>query len=920
MRSFSLLCSALLLITNGLFAQTPNFQWAKVVPSSTGGSLTISDIATDVAGNVFTTGVFTGTHDFDPGSGLTTLSSLPSGFTNLFISKFDPQGNLIWAKSIGGDGHDNARKIVVDFQGNVLVTGTFQDTVDFDPGAGIANQYSQGYFNQSFTLKLDGNGNFLWVKTVGMILGNDEGRDLAVDNAGNVYTAGHFVGAAIDFDPGMAVFPLGTGSGKKIFVQKLDVNGAFVWAKQFEGVNTNQLNSIAVDAAQNVSIGGQFNNSLDIDPGLAQNFLTNTNCGTIGCCDSDGFVIRLNSSGNLVWGKQFGACKEDGVTDMAVDPSGNLYIVGVDNHCLAATPHGTCTSLLKKAFVRKLNSFGNTVWNKELVNGVTPETTISGITLDQGANPIVVGRFKFSTNLGNGVVSSSSILPEAFVVKYDPTGLYQWSQILASPRSDYAVSTASSPNGLYVSGQVYDTLDFDPGPGLVRLGGPANQWTQFLMKIGDPCVPISSTTNQNACGSFSLPGSSNSYTQSGTYIDTLSNASGCDSVVTLNLTIANCPAINPVWCGTTLSSMNTYLSYSSVAGATNYRYRLTTSGNSIVHIRGYAAANFSFAQISGLLYNTTYDVEVAAFVGGSWGSYGQICSITTPANTPSTQLLPGSCNVTVSTLSDWLFCASVPGATNFRYEVTGTGGFNQVYTRGWNSTAFRIGFVSGISYNATYSVRVAAEVNGVWGSYGASCSITTPALTASSQLHPNFCNITVPSWQSYIYYTSVPGATAYRLELTAPGFNTVAVRNTSNPIIRFDWIPGLNISTIYNVRVAAFVGGTWGSYGSVCTLTSPATLRLGFFNETVEHDSVDLSPYPGDIQLFPNPNSGQFTLDLGEVNTATLTVYSALGQLILNQTISQKQSIVNLGAVSPGVYLMKVQAGDKAAYKRIVVR
>jgi hypothetical protein len=117
-----------------------NFVWAKKVGGTSydnGGS-----IAIDGLGNVYTTGAFNGTVDFDPSLGTYTLASV--GSNDIFISKLDGAGNFIWAKTMGGSGGDEAYSITIDASYNIYTTGTFQTTVDFDPGAGNFSLSSAG--------------------------------------------------------------------------------------------------------------------------------------------------------------------------------------------------------------------------------------------------------------------------------------------------------------------------------------------------------------------------------------------------------------------------------------------------------------------------------------------------------------------------------------------------------------------------------------------------------------------------------------------------------------------------------------------------------------------------------------------------------------------------------------------------------
>ncbi len=154
-------------------------------------------IAVDDSGNVYTTGSFLGTADFDPGPGTSNLTG--GGNWDVFISKLDSAGNFLWAKNVDGANFVEGFSIALDGSGNVYTTGRFGDTGDFDPGAGTSYLTSAGVWDV-FILKLDAAGNFLWAKSMG---GSDSewGNSIELDDLSNIYITGFFSGTA-DFDPG----------------------------------------------------------------------------------------------------------------------------------------------------------------------------------------------------------------------------------------------------------------------------------------------------------------------------------------------------------------------------------------------------------------------------------------------------------------------------------------------------------------------------------------------------------------------------------------------------------------------------------------------------------------------------------------------------------------------------------------------
>ena len=152
-----------------------------------------SGVAVDGSGNVYTTGFFEGTADFDPENVTAGDTLVSAGGSDIFVSKLDSAGNFVWAKQMGGGDDDQGHGVAVDGSGNVYTTGHFRSTADFDPGTGVFDLMSSrpeaGPSLDLFVSKLDSAGNFVWARQMGGT-GSDQGEDVAVDDRGNVYTTG----------------------------------------------------------------------------------------------------------------------------------------------------------------------------------------------------------------------------------------------------------------------------------------------------------------------------------------------------------------------------------------------------------------------------------------------------------------------------------------------------------------------------------------------------------------------------------------------------------------------------------------------------------------------------------------------------------------------------------------------------------
>jgi hypothetical protein len=220
-------------------SSTGSYVWAKRV----GGTDTVEtgSLALDAAGNVYVAGSVEGTTDFDPGAGTAIFD--PKGGTAAFVLKLSSAGTYVWAKQASGT-LVLATSLALDAAENVYVTGSFEDTVDFDTGPGTANLTSVG--SDVFVLKLSSAGRYIWAKQVFSPTWMNA-NSVALDVAGGVYVAGGFDGT-VDFDTGPGTANL-TSAGIDAFVLKLGSTGDYEWAKQVGGPDAEWANSVALNAA-----------------------------------------------------------------------------------------------------------------------------------------------------------------------------------------------------------------------------------------------------------------------------------------------------------------------------------------------------------------------------------------------------------------------------------------------------------------------------------------------------------------------------------------------------------------------------------------------------------------------------------------------------------------------------------------------
>jgi len=318
----------------------------------------------DKAGNTFMVGSFTATTDFDPGVGIFQLTAKSS--YDDFVVKLDGNGNFVWAKQfdfLDNSGAMRASKIFTDINGDIIVVGTFNQTVDFDPGSAVFNitAINNFVFVSSFILKLDSNGNFKWVKVIENTNSYGTVYGLCTDKIGNIYSCGYFLGI-LDLDPGLGVVNFDANIGGNMFLLKLDVNGNYLWAQNFDAdCGWAHFNPIITDNNGDVYVAGKYNGTTDLDPSA-------TNCLVTSKGLTDIFISKFSSSGNFLWGKTIGGLNEDDARYLQVDFAGNIYMTGKFYDLVDFDPGTSVYNLSNfnaaqwSIYCLKLNSSGNFLW------------------------------------------------------------------------------------------------------------------------------------------------------------------------------------------------------------------------------------------------------------------------------------------------------------------------------------------------------------------------------------------------------------------------------------------------------------------------------------------------------------------------------------------------------------------------------
>ena len=453
----------LMLVLLGLSANSQTWLWERndIETYHTYGNAT----ATDAHGNVYVAG-----HFFGPliriGNFMLTNTDQVNAFPDCYVAKYDPMGNVLWAKSFGGDYYDIANAIAVDAQGSVYVTGRYASTsINFGTST-ITN--TAHYYYDLFLVKYDALGNEMWAQTAGGTM-DDCGTALTTDVDGNVYMTGYYKSPILtigNFSFGNAGSPY-----EDFFVAVYDPTGNCLRAYTYGSNGGEIATAIALDANKNIYLTGGFSS-----PAL--------HLGTfsllLGTSIDNMFIVKLDSMGIVQWANSAGMASYNYGSSLCVDNNDNIYVAGYYNGQTITFGAYTLTNAGQNThdiFLTKFKSTGIILWAKT-AGGPQDDAPTSVVT--DGTNIFMTGTFSSPmlnfgtfhlTNVGNHNI---------FVTEYDPMGNSIFAKSVRGSAYDQGSALATDANNnLYVAGSnSSDTLVFDTDS--LFSGG---NYTMFIAKL-----------------------------------------------------------------------------------------------------------------------------------------------------------------------------------------------------------------------------------------------------------------------------------------------------------------------------------------------------------------------------------------------------------------------------------------------------
>lgn len=488
--------------------------WAK--PISGNGWCQSNALVIDSADNVYITGWFDGTKDFDPFTSAGSISVTSSW--DAYVAKYDSNGTYQWVFKLGGSTKNIGDGLCIGQDNHLYITGGYSSTVDFDPGSGTSNKTARGDYD-IFVAKYTLGGQLVWNQSMGGT-GTDFGRDVGVDGVGNVYVTGYFNGSA-NFSTDTSTLTLTSSGGSDIFLAKLDSNGSLLHARRMGGSGSDEGTEIFVESSGANFITGKFRNTVDFNPLYGTNNLSSNG-------SSDMFLGAYTDSLTYRWAHSVGGTGEDDGASITGNGNGNLFVTGrfslsADFNPTSGTRILTSTGSIDY-YVTSFATNGNFIWAHNF--GSSSNDLGHDIHCAAGAKLYMIGYFHSTvdfnhTSATNNRTSSGS--NDAFLHKLSVCQPYSKNEIAYfCPGNPYLFPDGSTT-----------TL-------------PKTHTSQFVKPDGCDSTIVTTlrsakyddTTRTNIClgSSYALPNKT-LVNKPGTYPVNFQSAYGCDSNIVTILSI-----------------------------------------------------------------------------------------------------------------------------------------------------------------------------------------------------------------------------------------------------------------------------------------------------------------------------------------------------------------------------------------------
>ena len=797
------------------------------------------------------------------------------------IARLNSDGTLDNTFNLASGLNVSVATMVVQDDGKIIIGGNFT-TFNGNTINRIARLNSDGTLDLTFNPGTGANGT-IWT--------------IALQQDGKIVIGGEFTSfagvgrnriARLNDDGSLdPTFNPGTGANEWIYASAIQNDGKIIIGGEFtnfNGTGSNRIARLNTNGTLDVSFhpGTGFNNavrtlSLQSDGKILAGgaFTAFNNVGV-------NRLTRLNSDGStdatFNIGTGIGNALSSSIQSLVIRADGKI-LIGGDFSSFNGTP---------RTRIAMLNANGEL--NTEFTPGSGFNNTVYATTFDMNGKVIAGGDFtsfdgtprtriarlfglnNCQTVLGTDIISSCAPITWIDGITYNASNNSATHLIVGGAASgcdslvtlNLTITPSLSPTfstlGAFCQGATIPALPTTSLNGINGSWSPAidNQQTMnyaFTPHGGQCATPTTMTveilpiiTGVHTIASCApitwIDGITyNASNNSATHLIVGGAASGCDSLVTLNLTITPCSQLTPTFCGASNVGWNSDVQAIHVAGAQSYRFRIVGNniGNTWVNNTAIHFSNdrvFRFSEINGTYWGQTYQVDVAVSMNGvDYGPYNTVCSVTLE-NIPSPSMSTTICSSGAASGGTNVSFTTINGALGYRFRIVGNN------TAGWlgntlefnsASNSFQFNNIPGMIWGQSYAVSAAIlSQDGVtYGNYGPACSLTFSFPTTA--LLPTSCGITGVGLNTVLRAGGNANATGYLFRITGANSGTPnwiggsALLPSLNRTMRFADVQGVLPGQTYQIEVAfrAQDGVTYGPFGALCSVTLSNVLMQG---------------------------------------------------------------------------------------------
>lgn len=567
----------ILLLLLGLSLSGQNLQLAWFTESD---QFNIRDSEMDPFGNIVVAGTFTGVVDFDHGPHINADTAV--GVSDMFVAKFDPYGNLLWAHSLGNNNPEKITALDIDANGNIYCVGEFTRTLDFDPDTTTFMLSVSGYAD-IFLWALKPNGELLYAKAFGD-RSLESPKDISVNDFGDIAITGFLWGNG-DMDPTTGYAPFSSNGKSDIFVMRLSSGGSIMWLRHFGSNEVDQGLNVEIANDKNIYVQGFFSGLVDFNPDTLATEVFHLDEAQSG----RGFYLRLTPQGT------FGSAMANDIVPsrMELVYDRDIYFSGFFSGTKDFDPDSTSTLNLNAVgsqtpfFAWKIDTGWSVHWAK-MWNEAEGGKNSLFLSRDGNEGIVVSASYRGSMDLdpGNGTINrSSNGMEDVFMAQLDSAGQLSYAESWGGSLKDYPALAMNNTDGeLYLGGRFNGIVDYDPDPSITD-NGQGSTLKSSLLKL-TYCLEVYGYDTIVACNSYTWINdfTYNDNSSGDRYI--MESPGGCDSLVFLHLIMNFIDGSLTQVDDTTLRANQPFATYQwircpsgqIIAGETNREFRPDSSG------------------------------------------------------------------------------------------------------------------------------------------------------------------------------------------------------------------------------------------------------------------------------------------------------------------------------------------------------